>query len=105
MIRKENWMKRGARVDALGKQGTITTIAYYAPWVHFIRVRLDGCTHSGKYHPTDVKPVVVCSYCSKEIKTAINDLGGSLPSADFCENCEDVDFCSNECYCLKDARQ
>lgn len=27
MIRKENWMKRGARVDALGKQGTITTIA------------------------------------------------------------------------------
>ena len=57
MIRKEKWMKRGARVDALGKEGTITTIAYFAPWVHFIRVRIDGYKHSGKYHPTDVKPI------------------------------------------------
>ena len=58
MIRKEKWMKRGARVNALGKEGVITTITYYDPWVHFIRVRLDGHKSSGKYHPTDVSPIL-----------------------------------------------
>lgn len=24
---------------------------------------------------------------------------------ELCENCEDVEFCSNQCWCLKDCRQ
>jgi len=57
MVRKEKWMKRGIRVNALGKQGIIITIMYYAPFVHYIRVCLDGHMRSGKYHPTEVKPI------------------------------------------------
>ena len=30
---------------------------------------------------------------------------GSFPMPEVCENCEDVEFCSKECYCLKDCRQ
>lgn len=57
MIRKEKWMKRGQMVDALGKSGVITIVKFYDPWVHYIRVRLVGFKHSGKYHPTDLKPI------------------------------------------------
>lgn len=32
-------------------------------------------------------------------------VSGLLPMPEFCENCEDFEFCSKECYCLKDCRQ
>lgn len=43
--------KRGQRVLALGKPGTVTSAD------HHVHVRLDTLKHANPYHPSDVKPI------------------------------------------------
>lgn len=65
MKKKENWMFKGAIVNALGKKGVITKMEENTlngvDYVYYIHVKLEGEKHSGKYHPNDIKELIVQS--------------------------------------------
>ena len=58
-MRKQNWMRKGVRVLALLKPGTITRTRYYnidhQQYVYLFEVRLDGEEKSKKFHTSDVE--------------------------------------------------
>lgn len=60
-MKKEKWMKKGQKVEVLGRIGVITKIIKSgignSSFVHYIRVRLDGFNGCVRYHPEDVKPI------------------------------------------------
>lgn len=58
MRKKEDWMKKGGRVLAIDRPGTITKMQENTingvHYVYYIEVKLDGQKHSGNYHPNDI---------------------------------------------------
>ena len=65
MRKKEEFMFKGAIVNALGKKGTITKMQENelngVDYVYYIFVKLEGEKHAGKYHPSDVSELLIPS--------------------------------------------
>jgi hypothetical protein len=63
MKKKEQWMFKGALVLALGKKATITAMQENnldgTDYVYYIDCKLEGKKHSDRYHPNDVKELIV----------------------------------------------
>lgn len=63
MRRKEIWMFKGAIVLAYGKKAVITKMQENnidgTDYVYYIDCKVEGEKNSGKYHPNDVKLLVV----------------------------------------------
>jgi len=63
MIQKEDWMFKGAIILALGEKGVITkmpeTTIKGIDYVYSMFVKLEGEKQAGKYHPDDIKELVV----------------------------------------------
>ncbi len=61
MIRKPNWLFKGAIVYALGKKGIITKCPTNEikgnVYVYNCSVKLEGEKHSGVYHPSDLAEI------------------------------------------------
>ncbi|MCF8460447.1 MAG: hypothetical protein K9G46_06965 [Flavobacteriales bacterium] len=59
MRKKEDWMKRGAKVLALGEPGTITKMQENSldgvDYVYYIHVKLDNGNYASPYHPSDIE--------------------------------------------------
>jgi hypothetical protein len=62
MRKKQPWMKKGNKVLALGKVGTITKMPTNTidgtEYVYNIDVKLEGKKHSNPYHPNDISEFV-----------------------------------------------
>ena len=65
MRKKEAWMKKGTKVLAYGKPGTITQVQENKnlrgdgiDYVYYIFVKLDGQTFDANYHPNDVQELI-----------------------------------------------
>lgn len=63
MRKKEKWMFKGAIILAQGKKGTIAKMQENelsgVDYVYYIDVKLEGEKHSGRYHPDDIKELIV----------------------------------------------
>jgi len=63
MIRKEDWMFKGAIVNALGKKATITKMDDNSfdgnDYVYRIYCKVEGKSFANPYHPTDVKQIIL----------------------------------------------
>ncbi len=63
MKKKEIWMFKGAIVLALGKKAVITKMQENyldgVDYVYYIDCKLEGEKHAGRYHPDDVKELVL----------------------------------------------
>lgn len=58
-MRKQKWMRKGGRVLAHFKKGTIVKAYTYKlsgqSYVYLFQIQLDGEDFSSKYHPDDVE--------------------------------------------------
>lgn len=63
MRKKEEWMRVGNAVMALGKVGIITKMQENrigdVDYVYYIFVRLNGERKAGTYHPSDINEIVI----------------------------------------------
>lgn len=63
MKKKQSWMFKGAIVLALGQKATITSMQENhldgTDYVYYIDCKVQGEKHADRYHPDDIKELVV----------------------------------------------